>query len=267
MIANTAKGKIEFTSVGSGLPILFVHGGHGNCNETLFHKGYDTNRFHLITPSRPGYGQTPLAISSPKETAALFVSLLDELKIEMVIAIGISAGGLTAIELAANYPNRVSKLILISAVTKRWLSIDDAMYKKGRKIFKPSIEKYSWPLFKFFYFMFPNRMAKVMFKELSTGGRFDITKEEVKELQMMIGKQRSFQGFVNDLDQTIHEGTISKIICPTLMLHSTNDNVVKIEHAIHAQHTIKNSILKLYNTNGGICSGLEMKVQIQSTMR
>lgn len=60
-VAYTAKGRVEYSITGTGMPVVFLHGGHSNCNETLFHKGFDTRTFSLITPSRPGYGNTPLS--------------------------------------------------------------------------------------------------------------------------------------------------------------------------------------------------------------
>lgn len=251
-IIDTKNGTIEFSLTGIGIPILFVHGGHGNCNETLFHKGFDLNNFSLIIPSRPGYGETPLSTNySPKDTSDLFIAILDKLKIVNVVLIGISAGGLTAIELAANYPNRIKKMILISAVTKKWMTEKDRNYRKGRKLFSPQMEKYTWALFRFFYYLFPKLMAKTMFKELSTHQPINIANDEVVELQRMINKQRSHNGFINDLDQDIEQNVISEILCPTLILHSSNDNAVNIDHAKYAVRKIKNSIIKIYDNKWG----------------
>ena len=50
-IIDTDKGQVEYSIVGKEKPVLFLHGGHSNCKETLFHKGFDTNKFQLITPS------------------------------------------------------------------------------------------------------------------------------------------------------------------------------------------------------------------------
>lgn len=251
-IINTPKGTIEFSLIGTGTPILFVHGGHSSCNDTFFHKGFDTKQFCLITPSRPGYGNTPLSHRiSPQQTAELFIALLDELNLKSVIVVGISAGGPSAIELAANFPERVTKLILISAVTKKWLQKEDETYQKAKRLFSPATEKYSWAIFRFCYSLFPRLMAKTMFKEFSNFRPCEITKKEITELYGMLKFQRSKEGFINDLDQDIEQGVIGRVTCPTIILHSTNDNSVKVEHAKHAQFEIKNSILKTYNNRWG----------------
>ncbi len=59
-ILATKLGKIEYSIKGKGEAILFVHGGHSNSKESKFHLGYDLEKYKLITPSRPGYGHTPL---------------------------------------------------------------------------------------------------------------------------------------------------------------------------------------------------------------
>lgn len=269
-IIKTTKGTVEYSSIGTGIPILFVHGGHSSCNEALFHKGFDTQRFCLITPSRPGYGKTPLAnLVTAKDTAELFIALLDELKLKSVILVGISAGGLSAIELASKFPVKVDKLILISAVTKKWMTEEDITYKKAKKLFSPSFEKYSWGLFRFFYLLFPKLMASTMFKELSNFLPIDITKDEVDELYAMIKLQRSKKGFIIDLDQNIEQNVVSEIQSPTLILHSSKDNSVNIDHAKNAHNKIKNSILKIYDNKWGhlLWLGQESRNPIEDTLK
>ena len=51
-IISTKLGEIEYATTGKGKPVLFIHGGHTNCNSTLWHKGFDLNKFQLIAPSR-----------------------------------------------------------------------------------------------------------------------------------------------------------------------------------------------------------------------
>jgi len=167
-IMNTKLGEIEYCTIGKGIPVLFVHGGHSNCNETLCHKGFDLENFQLITPSRPGYGKTPLSDNkNPRQTADLIMELLKGLSVDNIIVYGISAGGLTAIELAGNYPNKVSKLILASAVSKKWLDEQGKIYKTAKKMFNPKIEKIVWGMVRFFSSIFPNMIAKNFYPQFS----------------------------------------------------------------------------------------------------
>ncbi|WP_129677732.1 alpha/beta fold hydrolase [Candidatus Chloroploca sp. Khr17] len=67
---KTKLGQVECSIIGAGVPVLFLHGGHSNCHERLAHKGFDRQTFLLITPSRPGYGNTPLGDSKTPQQAA-----------------------------------------------------------------------------------------------------------------------------------------------------------------------------------------------------
>jgi pimeloyl-ACP methyl ester carboxylesterase len=250
---ETSKGEIEYTLLGKGRPILIIVGGHTNCKETIFHKGLDPNKFCFITPSRPGYGLTPLTDQNktPKGTSDLFVALLDELKIQKTIVIGISAGGLTALEIAANYPDRVENLILMSALTKKWFDKGYKVYKGAKIIFAPGIERYTWAFYRLFFRLFPKAMTKTMFKELSKYRPIEFTEDEAQELKAMTLKMRSYKGFDNDLDQTIDQEILKRIKCPTLILHSEHDNAVDISHARNAGNNIKGSRLVTFKNHWG----------------
>ena len=161
---HTRFGIIEYTSVGEGKPIVFIHGGHSSCKEILAHKGFDTSKFQLLTPSRPGYGKTPLANNrTPRKAAKLIIELLKSLAIDKVIVYGISAGGLTALKLAEEYPDYVEKLILASAVTKKWLDPKDLIYKTAQIVFSPRIEGITWGMVRFFSKVFSKTNGQKLF--------------------------------------------------------------------------------------------------------
>jgi len=243
-IIDTYKGRIEYSIVGKGTPVLFLHGGHSNCRETLFHKGFDAKKYQLITPSRPGYGNTPLNDNfTPKKTADLLVSLLDYLRIDKVILYAISAGGLTSIELATNYPERVEKLILASALSKTWLDKDGQVYKTAKKLFNPKIEKIVWGLIRFFSGIFPNMIANNFYPQFSRNKSYRLEKNDIIELLSTFKHYNSKTGFMCDIDHDVQHGRISEIQCPTLIIHSRNDNSVSFEHAEYANKMIKESKL------------------------
>lgn len=249
---NTKLGLIEYSSIGEGMPILFVHGGHSNCKETLSHKGFDKKIYKLITPSRPGYGKTPLnSNETPRKTADLIIALIDYLEIEKIIVYGISAGGLTAIELASNYPNRVKKLILASAITKKWFDKSSKIYRVATKIFNPRFERFTWGMIHLFPKITPKLIAKRFYPQFSSNNNFEIKKSDIKDLVGALKNYRSKSGFLNDINQDIHDEVIKKIICPTLIIHSCYDNSVSIDHAEYAHKQIKESRLEILNNQWG----------------
>lgn len=269
-VLKTKFGEIEYNSIGKGIPIIFVHGGHSNCNETLCHKGFDLEKFQLITPSRPGYGETPLNNNNrtPKQAADLIVELVNYLSVDNVIVYGISAGGLTAIELASNYPDKVSKLILASAISKKWLDEQGKIYKTAKKMFNPKIEKFIWGMVRFFSKSFSNMIAKSFYPQFSKNPVHKLKKDDIKELICTIKHYNSKTGFLNDIDQNINDDIITKIKCPTFIIHSENDNSASIEHAKYANKMIENSKIEILQNEWGhlFWIGTDSKKSIEKTI-
>lgn len=251
-IVQTERGRVEYRDVGSGIPIIVLHGGHSNCRDTLCYKGLDPRKFRLIIPSRPGYGRTPLDQHQyPKKAAELMISLLDKLDIDRVIVYGISAGGPTAIELAATYPTRTNKLILASAVSKKWLHPPEITYYIARIIFHPFTEYLTWLKVRLFSRLFPGLFARIFITQMSTCENISISKQEADKLRQMLAFQRSKHGFNNDISQQINPGVLRKIECPTLIIHSKYDKSVTVDHALHANTEISNSRLEILNNKWG----------------
>ncbi len=252
LIVDTPCGPIEYSDHGEGEPILVLHGGHGNCKENLMFKGLSTKKYRFITPSRPGYGATPLSGGETHAQAAQkIVSLMDHLDIEHFSLFGISAGGPTAIEIAASEPARVKKLLLASAITKQWMTNKDKLYKKAQKLFHPRLEKYTWAMFRLSFRLAPKALSKVMIAELSTVESPQIKASEREELWTLTKNQRSGEGFLNDLRQQTSKDRTNDITTPCLLIHSKNDAAVPIGHAQHAHETIKNSELLVLDNKWG----------------
>ncbi|MCK5051822.1 MAG: alpha/beta hydrolase [Candidatus Cloacimonetes bacterium] len=268
-VINTRLGEIEYCLIGKCIPVLFVHGGHSNCFETLSHKGFDLEKFQLITPSRPGYGRTPLGDNkTPKQAADLIMELLNYLSVDSVIVYGISAGGLTAIVLASNYPEKVSKLILASAVSEKWLDEKGQKYKTARKMFKPKKEKFIWGMVKFFSSIFPGMIAKSFYPEFSNAPIHKLKKDDIKELVSTMRNYNSKMGFITDIDQNINDEVITKIKCPTLIIHSENDSSVSLEHAEYSNKMIENSKIEILQNEWGhlFWIGTDSKKSIEKTI-
>ena len=245
-IFNSITGPVEFSKYGTGTPVLFLHGDHSNAKETLAHKGISPDDFTLITPSRPGYGSTIITNlnKTPSGFSEQIHELIKELGYERILVVGVSAGGLTAIAFAAQYPELVSKLVLASSISKRWLYSDDPTYIRGSRLFYPGIEKFSWAMIRLFMTLTPQLAAKQLLRDLTDTTNLKLSQTDLQEIKQMIARQSSGQGFMIDLDQDLSRDVLQKVQCPTLIVHSKNDKIVLPEHAFHAKDHIPNS--KIY---------------------
>lgn len=262
-VIKTTLGTIEYSDWGKGEPILIIHGGHSNCQERLFHKGIDLKQFRLITPSRPGYGSTFHNLKiTPENTAALFVDLLNQLQVEKITVYGVSAGGLTAIAMAGFLSERIKKLILASAISKKWITSADSKYKMAKFIFNPKMEQWTWKIIREFSAIAPSLIAKGFHSQFSTKRNIEIREKETYEIVEALNRYRSKEGFMFDIDQHLEKDSIfHKITCPTLIIHSEFDNTVPLDHALYANKMILNSRLIILQNDWGhlIWIGLDAK--------
>jgi len=189
---------------------------------------------------------------SPRQAADLLASLIDELGLSSVIVYGISAGGLTAIELAANHPRKVGKLILASALSKKWFVRGESKYKTAKQMFKPGREKLVWSMVRLFSKMMPRLIANNFYSQFSSKPKHKLQKADISDLISALENYNSGNGFDNDLDQEIdHKASLTSIKVPTLIIHSTNDTSVPFDHAYLSHELIKDSkIMELDNEWG-----------------
>ncbi|HTN45600.1 MAG TPA: alpha/beta hydrolase [Flavipsychrobacter sp.] len=101
--------------------IICMHGITANCQAFggLVAKGL-SEYYRLISVDLRGRGLSsqPAFHYSMEDHAADIIGLLDHLRIEKAILMGHSFGGLLSFFLAANYPDRVEKLILLDAAAE-----------------------------------------------------------------------------------------------------------------------------------------------------
>jgi len=113
-VVQMASGPVEYARVGSGYPLLVVHGAFGGFDQGLWAANSgDFTEYQVISVSRFGYLRTPLPPDANLNLQAdAFAGLLDALGIQRVAVFGVSAGSTSSIRFAARYPERVSVLIL-----------------------------------------------------------------------------------------------------------------------------------------------------------
>jgi pimeloyl-ACP methyl ester carboxylesterase len=245
-IASTKSGNIEYTWNGSGPTILAMHGQSQDCNAVDEYEAFIKAGFSMLTPSRPGYGKTPASIGDSAEKAAeAMVDLLDYLKIGKTNVIAVSGGGPTAIFLAANHPERVSKLVLVSALSKPWQ--DNARYEAVKKFYSSKSYPIMWSMLRISGVVFPAMTAKITLSLFSTHDAGDfmkhLSKSEIKTLLRLYKTKAHSAGPLIDLKSQPKIAILNKITVPTLIAHSKEDKSVDFESAEYSLKNIKSAEL------------------------
>lgn len=104
-----------------GKPVVFLHGTPGSrLLGRLFDDAARRAGLQLLTPDRPGYGQsTSWPERTLTDTGAIVAGLLDACETEDMQIIGFSGGGPHALAAAATHPERIPEVHVISGATPR----------------------------------------------------------------------------------------------------------------------------------------------------
>ncbi len=101
--------KIFYRSVGSGDPVMLVHGFGEDGNVWDKQVEYLERNYHLIVPDLPGSGRSEIIDNmSMEEMAEALHSIIHEENIDKCIVIGHSMGGYITLALVESYWNHVS---------------------------------------------------------------------------------------------------------------------------------------------------------------
>jgi pimeloyl-ACP methyl ester carboxylesterase len=227
-VINTDKGDIEYRLLGNAERyMLMIHGSPGSVHVSSG-KSFLDEGFSVLGVSRPGYYKTPLTPrGTPKEEAALYKSLLDELNIDSVYVNGISGGGPASIQFALDYPERTAALILRAAVSER---INPENEEKGIAD-------------KFFNTEFGTWIGIQLLLSQLDGQ----TKETMNfyAKNAMFPMKESNTGYVNDNIQfdILKDFPLEELTVPTIILHGDKDINVPFSFAQNASDRIPNASL------------------------
>ena len=119
-IVATTSGPVECAITGSGPAVLSLHGAMGGWDQgVLLARTAGVPGYRYLAPSRPGYLGTPLEARTPADQASLYRDLLDALGVDRVAVMAVSGGGPSALQFAADHPDRCWALVIVSSVCSR----------------------------------------------------------------------------------------------------------------------------------------------------
>lgn len=258
---DTSRGPIEAATAGSGPAVLLIHGIPGSWRPCV-PIAEDLDGFHVVLPSRPGYGATPIDTGRTYEQQAdALVGLLDALGIDRCAVIGVSGGGPVAVALAARHHERVAALVMACAMAPHLISLT-----KGIRLLRlPGVAESVFPVYRAAVRRRINRAwgadtplswqdltpDEVALLKADPRVREDLLRNALahNEAPAALAAQR------NDLVQIErvrrHEvDPYSLISSPTLLLYGGSDAVVEPEHGGFYRSVIPDSELVVFDGAG-----------------
>lgn len=230
IIVTTAAGPVEYQITGKGPAVIYAHGTPGGYDQGLsFAQFFDPEACTVISPSRPGYLQTPQTSGeSPEEQADLYAALLDTLGIEKASVIGFSGGGPSAIQFALRHPERCRSLIMIGAIVQRYSPLENLQLQLPWQRASARLTEHLLVSDLFLYCILPIirllPQGHVMAGMLCSGTIYHLRKA----------------GYQNDQKHfaAIETYPVEKISVPTLIVHGTADDDVPFEDALFLMNKI-----------------------------
>jgi pimeloyl-ACP methyl ester carboxylesterase len=114
-LVTTAVGSIQVAVGGSGDPLVYLHSATGETGDIPLLTALCAQHT-VYAPLFPGFGSSEgiEQIEDIEDAVWHLVDLLDVLDLDAPVVVGASLGGWMAAELAARFPTRVSRLVLIN---------------------------------------------------------------------------------------------------------------------------------------------------------
>jgi pimeloyl-ACP methyl ester carboxylesterase len=245
IVDGTPVNTIELTPPDASemQPLVFVHGLSGSWQNWLEQLPVFAHERRVIALDLPGFGYSPMPEQklSISGYARLLDRLLDQLEIDAAAVVGNSMGGFIGAELAIAFPQRVERLVLISAAglsthehpgSKRVLP---AM-RRGERILMASG---AWAASKSDAVA---RHARLRDAALGVVVRHPARLPAALAAEQIrgAGKPGFLQGLEAVLDYEIRE-RLGEIACPTLIVWGDHDRLINVRDADVFAELIPNS--------------------------
>ena len=235
-----------------GQPLVFVHGLSGSWPNWLEQLPAFAEQHRVIALDLPGFGHSPM----PNETisisgyARMLDRLLDQLEIDAAAVVGNSMGGFIGAELAIAFPQRVERLVLVSAagISTHGHRGSVRVLPAMRRLERILMASGAWAASKSDAV---TRRARLRDAALGVvvrhPGRLPaaLAAEQVRGA----GKPGFVQGLEAVLDYEIRE-RLREIACPTLIVWGDSDRLINVRDADVFAELIPNSRKVVYEDTG-----------------
>lgn len=209
--------------LGSGSPLLYLHSAGGEALP-LPHLTGLAERFHVHAPAHPGFlsSEGIDEIRDIEDYVYHYLAYLDAKGWQSVDVVGLSLGGWIGAELAARYPERVSKLVLVDAV---------GIWVPERPITDLfAIDSRHPERFVELLFHDPDHPMAQLMRPPRPGEEREVPDELVMDFMNALAATAKV-GWNPLLHDPRLEGLLPRVTARTLCLWGANDRIVPVEYA------------------------------------
>ena len=204
----------------------------------------------VVSMDLPGFGLTgPFVNKTTEYTSANYASfvieVLDKLNLDKVILAGNSLGGKIAWRMAALYPERVSKLILVNAVG----------YPATPKSIPIGFRLASYPALKpILRNILPRNVVKKSIKSVyADDSQVDeMLVDRYYDLSLRAGNRSALSDRLREFDNVEDQAQIKQLALPTLIMWGAKDDLIPVENAELFHQDIPNSQLQIFDNLGHV---------------
>ena len=204
----------------------------------------------VVSMDLPGFGLTgPFVNKTTEYTSANYASfvieVLDKLNLDKVILAGNSLGGKIAWRMAALYPERVSKLILVNAVG----------YPATPKSIPIGFRLASYPALKpILRNILPRNVVKksILSVYADDSKVDDALVDRYYDLSLRAGNRSALSDRLREFDNVEDQAQIKQLALPTLIMWGAKDDLIPVENAELFHQDIPNSQLKIFDNLGHV---------------
>lgn len=258
-VVASPYGQIEYTTGGSGPPVLVIHGSGGGFDQgELIVGAVLGDGFRWVAPSRFGYLRSTFQPGATfDEQAHAYAALLDHLGIERASVVALSHGGPSALLFAALHPDRVSSLALVSCGAASSVAADQAQANaKGdmlMTIFQHDL--LYWGVAK----LFKGQLMTLMGANEAVAA--SLTPEQRGLVDAVIDGMNPVApraaGTVFDNQAAMPNERIAAIRVPTIIFHARDDTLQLYRNAEYAAATIPGAQLHTFPRGGHLILSVE----------
>jgi pimeloyl-ACP methyl ester carboxylesterase len=248
-VAGTPVNTID---LGEGDPIVFVHGLSGSWPNWLEQLPVFARTHRVIAMDLPGFGHSPM----PREHitissyARILDGLLDALGISAATVVGNSMGGFVSAELAIAFPQRVERLVLVSAAgISTYHHRDVERIEPYLRRLAPMIAVYTgWTAARSDW-VARRPGLRNMTLGMVTRHPSRLPAALAAEQLRGAGKPGFIQALRANIDYPIAE-RLPEIACPTLIVWGAEDKVIPVGDADMFEQMIPNSRKAIFEGTG-----------------